>query len=177
MYTPKNSKHFRSHSRAIMAHGHSRLGLEKKILGKQIRRNFFAFDGFTLLILANKSGGVYLGCQRLFMRSFRFRSSLKKWPGRKASGSERHPFDSAEPITTPLIPKHPESRCFADWFLGDTECFKCSDWITITIGAWSGHGCFEGDKDQIQRIQPHITYVFAFWERTGNTRCLYERKI
>ena len=32
---------------------------------------------------------------------------LKKWPARKASGPERHPFDSAEPITTPLIPKHP----------------------------------------------------------------------
>ena len=27
------------------------------------------------------------------------------------------------------------SGCFADWFLGDIECFKCSDWITITIGA------------------------------------------
>ena len=23
----------------------------------------------------------------------------------------------------------------ADWFLGDIECFKCSDWVTITIGA------------------------------------------
>ena len=32
---------------------------------------------------------------------------LKKWPARKASGPERHPFDSTEPITTPLIPKHP----------------------------------------------------------------------
>ena len=34
------------------------------------------------------------------MRGFRFRSSLKKWPARKASGPERHPFDSVEPITT-----------------------------------------------------------------------------
>ena len=49
--------------------------------------------------------------------------------------TKRHPFDSAEPITTPLIPKHPESGCFADWFLGDIEGFRCSDWITITIGA------------------------------------------
>ena len=32
-----------------------------------------------------------------------------KWPARKASGPERDPFDSAESITTPLIPKHPES--------------------------------------------------------------------
>ena len=43
------------------------------------------------------------------MRDFRFRSSLKKGPARKASGPGRHTFDSAEPITTPLIPKHPES--------------------------------------------------------------------
>ena len=68
------------------------------------------------------------------MHSFWFRSSLKKGPARKASGSERHPFEGAEPITTPLIAKHPESGCFAGWFLGDVECFKCADWITITIG-------------------------------------------
>ena len=43
--------------------------------------------------------------------------------------------------------------------LGDIECFKCSDWITITTGAWSGRGWFEDDKDQIQTIQAHITYV------------------
>ena len=77
-------------------------------------------------------------------------------------------------MTTPLIPKHPESGCFADWFLGDGECFKCSDWITITIGAWSGHGWFEGDKDQIQTIQAHVTYVFTSWKRIENIRCLYE---
>ena len=66
------------------------------------------------------------------MRGFRFRSSLKKGPVRKASGPERHTFDSAEPITTPLIPKHAESGYFVDWFLRDIECFKCSDWITVT---------------------------------------------
>ena len=54
----------------------------------------------------------YPGCQRLFMRVFRFRSSLKRWPTRKASGPERHPFDSAQPITTLLIPKHSDSGCF-----------------------------------------------------------------
>ena len=69
------------------------------------------------------------------MRGFRFRSSLKKRPTRKASGPELYPFDSAEPITTPPIPKHLESGCFADWFLPEIESFKCSDWITITIGA------------------------------------------
>ena len=54
---------------------------------------------------------------RLFTPGFRFLLNLIKWPARKASGPERHPFDSAEPLTTPLILKHPESGCFADWFL------------------------------------------------------------
>ena len=40
--------------------------------------------------------------QRLFMGGFQFRSSLKKWPARKASGPEGHPFDSAEPVITLL---------------------------------------------------------------------------
>ena len=84
----------------------------------------------------------------------------KKWPARKASGPERHPFDSAEQITAPPIPKHPEAGCFADRFLGDVECVKCSDWITVTIGAWSGRRGFEGDKDQTQTIQAHIRYVY-----------------
>ena len=82
----------------------------------------------------------------------------KKRPARKASGPERHPFDSAEPSTL-LIPKHPEFGCFADWFLWDIECFKCSDWITVTIGAWSGHRWFESDKDQMQTIQ-HASRMF-----------------
>ena len=55
---PKNSKHLRSHSRAIMALDHSRIRPRKQILGKQIRPNVFAFDRFTLQILANKSEGV-----------------------------------------------------------------------------------------------------------------------
>ena len=37
---------------------HSRFGLKKKSMEKKIRPNFFAFDRFTLKILANKSGGV-----------------------------------------------------------------------------------------------------------------------
>ena len=70
---------------------------------------------------------MVLGGFRSFHVLVTFSSSHKKRPARKASGPERHPFDSAEPITTPLIPKHPESGCFTDWFLGDIECFKCSD--------------------------------------------------
>ena len=132
-------------------------------------------DSSVSAFLKVHSGQLFhtLGARGFFMRGFRFRSSLKKWPARKASGTERYCFDGAEPITTPLKPKHPESGCFGDWFLGDIECFKCSDWITITIGAWPGRECFEGDKDQIQTIQVHIRYVFAFWKRIGNIRCLY----
>ena len=52
---PKNSKHVRSHSRAIMALDHSRLGLKNKFLENKSGRIFFAFDRFTLQILANKS--------------------------------------------------------------------------------------------------------------------------
>ena len=37
---------------------HSRLGLENKFLENKLRQIFFAFDRFTLQILANKSGGV-----------------------------------------------------------------------------------------------------------------------
>ena len=61
----KNSNHLRYHiqepvcSRAIMALDHSRLVKSRKQnLGKQIRPDFFAFDRFTLQILANKSGDV-----------------------------------------------------------------------------------------------------------------------
>ena len=55
---PKNSKHLRSHSRAIMALDHSSLGLGNKFLENKSGRIFFAFDRFTLPILANKSGDV-----------------------------------------------------------------------------------------------------------------------
>ena len=55
---PQDSKHLRSHSRAIMALDHSRLGLENKFLENKSGSIFFAFDRFTLQILANKSGGV-----------------------------------------------------------------------------------------------------------------------
>ena len=54
----KNSKHLWSHSRAIMALDHSRLGLENKFFENKSGRIFFAFNRFTLQILTNKSGGV-----------------------------------------------------------------------------------------------------------------------
>ena len=35
-----------------------------------------------------------------------------------------------------IAPSQLQPRLYqTDWFLGDIECFKCSDWITITIGA------------------------------------------
>ena len=47
-------------------------------------------------------------------------------------------LDSAKPVTVPLICKHQKSGCFTDWLLTiprDVGCFKCCDWVTITIGA------------------------------------------
>ena len=36
------------------------------------------------------------------MHGFQFQLSLKQWPAQKASGQERHPFDSVEPMITHL---------------------------------------------------------------------------
>ena len=38
---------------------------------------------FSKKVLSGVWLSTYPGCQRLFMRGFRFRSSLKKWPARK----------------------------------------------------------------------------------------------
>ena len=48
---PKNSKHLRSHSRAIMALDHSRIRPRKQILGKQIRPNFLSSTGLLYKFL------------------------------------------------------------------------------------------------------------------------------
>ena len=96
-------------------------------------------DYFLLFCKKNKTikskTTVTLGARAFSCTVFYFGQVLEKGPARKASGPERHPFDSTKPITTPVIPKHPESGCFADSFLGDIESFKRSYWITITIGA------------------------------------------
>ena len=57
---PKNSKHLRSHSRAIMALDHSGLGPKTNSWKTKSGRHaeFFAFDKFTFQNLASKSGGV-----------------------------------------------------------------------------------------------------------------------
>ena len=52
----KNSNHLRSHSRAMMALDHSRLGLVTNSWTTN-QAEFFAFDKFTLQNRANKSGG------------------------------------------------------------------------------------------------------------------------
>ena len=66
----------------------------------------------------------YPGCQRVSMRGFRFESSLKKWPARKASGPECHPFDSVAYTKTSriwmfcwLVPWDVE--CFIWWCWGN----------------------------------------------------------
>ena len=86
-----------------------------------------------LLVLFDSIGT--LGARDFSCMVSGFGQVLKSDPREKPLAQSAIPFDSAEPITTPLIPKHTESGCFADWFLGDIEYFKCSDWITITIGA------------------------------------------
>ena len=115
---------------------------------------------------------------RLFTRGLWFQSSLKKWPAQKPLDQTDFPLTVLGQLQVPcLYQNKPECGCFADWFLGDVECFKCSDGIVITIGAWSRWRFFEGEKDQIQTIQARVMYVFAFWTRIGNIRCLYEWKI
>lgn len=67
----------------------------------------------ALIHFCQKAAIAYSGCQRLFIRGSQCRSSLQKWPARKACGPERHPFESAEPITTLFTPNHPESGIYA----------------------------------------------------------------
>ena len=46
---------------------------------------------------------------------------------------DRHPFDSAGPVTSSqLIPTIQNVDVSLIWFLGDVECFKCSDGTVIT---------------------------------------------
>ena len=82
----------------------------------------------------------------------------KKRPARKAFGPERHPFDSAEPSTL-LIPKHPEFGRFADRFLWDVECFKCSDWITVREARDQDAGGLKVTKIKCkQSISSHVCF-------------------
>ena len=82
----------------------------------------------------------------------------KKRPPRKAFGPERHPFDSAESSTL-LIPKHLEFGCFADRFLWDVECFKCSDWITVREARDQDAGGLKVTKIKCkQSISSHICF-------------------
>ena len=54
------------------------------------------------------------------MHGFGFQISLLNNLYEKPLDLSGRPFDSAEP-TTPLIPKHLECGCCANWFLGDAE--------------------------------------------------------
>ena len=56
MCTPKNSNHLWSLSRALVAIDHSRLRLENKILGKQIRPNFLLSTSLLYKILPTSLG-------------------------------------------------------------------------------------------------------------------------
>ena len=69
---PQNSNHLRSHSRAITAPGHSRLGLGNKFSGKQIRPNFLCSTSFLYKILPTNLGV----CKPTF---YTFYTSHRRW--------------------------------------------------------------------------------------------------
>ena len=48
---------------------------------------------------------MYSGCQRLFMRGFLFRSSLKKWPARNASACGRRNEAPRRTQEKPMVPR------------------------------------------------------------------------
>ena len=90
------------------------------------------------------------------MRGLRFGLSLKKWPARKASGQERHPFDSAEPIAYTktwmfcwLIPWR--YRMFQTLWLD----YNHKRPLIGTRVVWNN------------RSTLHVVFVFAFWNRIG----------
>ena len=90
------------------------------------------------------------------MRGLRFGLSLKKWPARKASGQERHPFDSAEPIAYTktwmfcwLIPWR--YRMFQTLWLDYNHKRR----VIGTRVVWNN------------RSTLHVVFVFAFWNRIG----------
>ena len=89
-----------------------------------------------MCVNSQNMGVLTLGARGFSCAVSGFGQVLKSDPREKPLDQSAIPLIApVEPITTPLIPKQPESGCFADWFLRDIECFKCSDWITITIGA------------------------------------------
>ena len=107
---------------------------------------FFCFVLSTLLVCT-------LGARGFSCAVSGFRQVLKSDAREKPLGQSAIPLIAPSQLQPRLYQNIQNNYgCFADWFLGDIECFKCSDWITITIGAWSERGCFEGDKDQIQTI-------------------------
>ena len=93
------------------------------------------------------------------MCGLRFRLSLKKWPVRKASGQERHPFDSAEPIAYTktsriwmfcwLIPWR--YRMFQTLWLD----YNHKRLVIGTRVVWNN------------RSTLHVVFVFVFWNRIG----------
>ena len=90
------------------------------------------------------------------MRGLRFGLSLKKWPARKASGQERHPFDSAEPIAYTktwmfcwLIPWR--YRMFQRLWLD----YNHKRLVIGTQMVWNNRSIL------------HVVFVFAFWNRIG----------
>ena len=57
----------------------------------------------------------YLKCQRLFIRVFRFRSSLKKWPARKTSPLVSSAFGRRILVPSPLLSSNINSLLLSAW--------------------------------------------------------------
>ena len=78
MYTPKNSNHLRSHLRAIMALDLSRLGLENKILGKQIRPNVLRSTSLLYKILLTNLGESKPTFYSFYKSHLRWNSTMRR---------------------------------------------------------------------------------------------------
>ena len=110
-------------------------GRGKEAKSRDVKNNY----NICVIRISWRHEGCYPGCQRLFMHGFRFQSKVLK------SDLHEKPLDqSAIPL---IVPSKLEPRLYQNiqnldvvlgdtfcLFLGDIECFKCSDWITISIG-------------------------------------------
>ena len=93
------------------------------------------------------------------MRGLRFRLSLKKWPTRKASGQERHPFDSAEPIAY--------TKTSRIWMFCLLIPWRYRMFQTLWLDYNHKRGVIETRVVWDNRSTLHVVFVFAFRNRIG----------
>ena len=93
------------------------------------------------------------------MRGLRFRLSLKKWPARKASGLERHPFDSAEPIAY--------TKTSRIWMFCWLIPWRYRMFQTLWLDYNHKRRVIGTRVVSNNRSTLHVVFVFAFWNRIG----------